>query len=449
MYLLQNSMKLSPIENFHFVYTLIGPPYINALVKMLQTAPKEANVVIITNTPQLLDNVSVPCKLIVVDLEILRTDEDRINEPILCITDEDEYFKEIGKIWRSFPIGIIRHGVKWCAENDITNFILCDIGCYITDIGMYTAFEEFKKHFKAPECSENIIMGHPNRLSNGRPHNEFVKRIKGENSAVPGIENLMHSMGFDTSKQAPNFKFIFLDGNLNPEVRTYDGDLDLDGFLIGYLFQDKNLLLKYYNFWNELVRLHYRTKLSARMHDGIVGHEFTSSFTSEMFARFHDVTLIAYRGIVWHERRPDNDPSVAYSKFINGWFIQTQTRKEFIEAQREYLIWWYGPNKIQVYGLENDFNYKAEEWPFIKEMYENLHRIWEHPVILDRKEIVKLNREFYIYYYGPEKIKKYNLEDMLSFDENEWLTIKNKFDEILKPYVYVRDYERNGVIPIN
>ena len=32
---------------------------------------------------------------------------------------------------------------------------------------------------------------------------------------------------------------------------------------------------------------------------------------------------------------------------------------------------------------------------------------------------------------------------MLLFDENEWLDIKNKFDNVLSPYVYLRDYERN------
>lgn len=420
-------MKLNLPQDFHFVYTLVGPHYIYSLVKMLQTAPKEANVVIVTNTPELLDNVSVPCKLTVVDLETLRTDLDRTNEPILRITDEDEYCREIAKRWKNFPMGILRHSLKWCVDNNITKLALCDVGCYVGE-GMYGAFEKFEKYLNDPQCNGNIITVQPNRFASGFPRNDFINRMKGE-CAILGVKDLMESAEFSIDKVPPDFKVMFLHDNGNLEMVTYDGDLDLDGFMIGFLFQSKELLLKLYNFWNDMVRIYYLDK--SRLLNGIMGHEFVMSFATEMFSRFHDVVIIPYSGIIWHERRPENDPYVVYHKFFDSLFIQTPTRREFIEANKEYLIFCYGPGKVKMYGLVDELNYKDEEWSAIQNKFDTLLKFWIPPIGLDKQGAVNLNRELLIYYYGPEKIKKYNMVDLLSFNEDEWPLIKDKFDRML------------------
>ena len=115
------------MDDVYFIFTLIGGNYIKPVLHSFPDIPKNANVVIITNTPEILKDIKTDFNLIIIDFESLRDDFSREHEVVICNPNDDEYMSELIEKYHTgykFPMGIMRYGLKWAIMNNINKLIL-------------------------------------------------------------------------------------------------------------------------------------------------------------------------------------------------------------------------------------------------------------------------------------------------------------------------------------
>jgi hypothetical protein len=82
-------------DDFYFIYTLVGPPYIKSFIHYFPNIPNGLNIVVITNTPELFDGIETDFNLIVVNLDSLREDWSIEHEKFIIEYDENSYFEKL------------------------------------------------------------------------------------------------------------------------------------------------------------------------------------------------------------------------------------------------------------------------------------------------------------------------------------------------------------------
>lgn len=366
-------MKKTEIsKSFYFIYVVVGPTYINSLLSQLKKSPSNANVVILTNTPELVKNTNIPCNLIVDNIENYMSEFDKKKEFILKIYDADEYDIELSKLYNGnkdnvesgngyrFPHTIVRHAIKWCVDNDITNFIICDYGCVINhdfDKILNDITDAFNDKY------DNIIGAHPNYIHD--EDSSFYDRFR---NITPYINETIERENIELEKISP--KFTWAAGLPEEYHVTKRGEINMDGFCTLYLFKDKDLLHKFYRIYNDIVRQLYKDRPDAldfknlENYDGyfsnkntVISDDEVENIVIELFAKYYGVLITTIYLLINHFYRYDNDAYLMGKIRFNDFpWIQTKTRKEFLEKNKELLMYKYGPVLIEIFGLEEDFN---------------------------------------------------------------------------------------------
>lgn len=321
------------VEDFYFVYVITGRNYLRPIIKNITYLPKEANVVIITNTPQLLSSIKCNINLTVVDLESLRSDWSRENEFVLDIEDETEYMTKLKDLYRQgykYPMGIMRYGIKWAVQNNISNFVLTDVGSRINTKKNYKeAFNELKDI----ASDRNVLFGNLYPAQNNNKGKGMIFKTYREvvNKYFPFISEDNYSE--------------FIDGSVE-SIQTQISFVGLEGHTYGFMFKDLDLIEKFFNFWEDITIYQYENfnpdlgNASPWVRD----FEFVSIIICSLFCRYHNIFLSGHKDIIQHLYMPENDFFAVTQKFptsIIKW-IPTETREEFLRVNKDNLCKHYG-----------------------------------------------------------------------------------------------------------
>jgi hypothetical protein len=333
------------IKDFYFIYVITGDNYIKSIIKTFDYIPKEFNVVVITNTPNLLKKIKVKFNLIIEDLENLRSDWSKQNEIVPNIQDEQEYVKKISEMYRSgyrYPMQIMRYGIKWAINNNITKFVITDSGSSIN-----YGFDSLNAFYKLKELAiaknKNLIFGSSVYLENidyfiGTIFDTYLQEFK---ECVPYI-NKEHF-----------YEIIETDFIENSNIKG----VGFDGHTYGYWFNTIDSLQKLFDLWENIVIKYYDNPTSSVW---AVDFEWIMTTISCFYSRYFNVLACGHKDIIMHLYRPENDFFAVDIKYPHDLdWIPTKTRKDFIIQNRDKLIKHYnGENNVKniVYEYDSIFN---------------------------------------------------------------------------------------------
>ncbi len=306
------------MNDFYFIYYPIGPTYIKTMMVTFKYIPKDTNVVVMTNTPELLNNVNVDFNLIILDIDTLVDDFSREYEPLIKETDDEKYIKKKLEYKIKFSYAKHRYIIPWLIKRNITKFALLESGCLINfDKKLTNVYEHFKNNFK----ERNLLFG-----------------------PVMNVNNKIWD--FDVLK--PIFDAENIDFNI---VKTIESPLTVfDGWLRGFWFNDIKLLEKYFNIWDNIVKQTYKNNLPYFDLDfRFIYDEHLIGIINETFKRQYDVLvddiIIDGGRIVKHIYHPENEYSSLHHPLYHSFGLETaNSRQEFFEKNKINLIKFYGTN---------------------------------------------------------------------------------------------------------
>ena len=338
-------------KDFYFIYVVTGTNYIRPIIKSFDFVPKGTNVVILTNTPDILKDIKVNFNLIVDDLEKYRTDWSRENEPVINIQDEQSYMDEYRKKYQEetyrYPMAIMRFGMNWAIQNNVKKLLLVDVGCKIGfDLpDVIDGFERLEKIGK----ERNLILGYTwdsNIIDN------FALHLQSQTFLSDTLKKYIPNYNSATYPKEVNI----YDPSKNLEYKKI-GSVGFDGFCYGFWFHDIDLLKIAYNFWCELVEKSYEANFVERNKetDVIVAFEFQLSHIADLLTKYYNVLISHYLGIIRHFYHPENDFIDTY-KMRHLDLLPAKTRQEFIDINREKIISVNGEyiSKLIIDGLEDE-----------------------------------------------------------------------------------------------
>ncbi len=306
------------MNDFYFIYYPIGPTYIKTMMVTFKYIPKDTNVVVMTNTPELLNNVNVDFNLIILDIDTLVDDFSREYEPLIKETDDEKFIQKLYENKIKFPYGKHRYIIPWLIKRNITKFVLLDADCLINfRVETKYFYEHFKNNFK----ERNLLFG-----------------------PVMNVNNKIWD--FDVLK--PIFDAENIDFNI---VKTIESPIKVfDGFLRGFWFNDIKLLEKYFNIWDNIVKQTYKNNLPYFDLDfRFIYDEHLIGIINETFKRQYDVLvddiIIDGGRIVKHIYHPENEYSSLHHPLYHSFGLETaNSRQEFFEKNKINLIKFYGTN---------------------------------------------------------------------------------------------------------
>lgn len=319
-------------KDFYFIYVLAGSNYIKPTIHSFPYIPKEANVVIITNTKKVLEGIKTEFNLIVEDLDSLRDDWSIEKEKLIDIDDEEEYMNTLIDWYRngySFPMAIMRYGMKWAIKNNITKFCIVDCGVKIgMDTDPLNAINEI--NLLSERYNKNVIFG---------PHLQFHEEA----------DHAKSDLEFMKLWKEICLKYISQDQYDNwPESYQYmhnknqRGAIKYDGWMIGLWAKDISIVEVTFNLWNDLVKCSYDYPEFHKDHNRawVTAFEWQSLIFSAILSKYYNTILSGFLGIVTHYQQPENDffDSGMSIKWRFDKFKPTNTREEFLQVNRELLI---------------------------------------------------------------------------------------------------------------
>jgi hypothetical protein len=322
-------------KDFYFIYTITGFNYLRPIIKSFPMIPNGTNVVILTNIPNSLKDIKVDnFNLIVDDLEKYRNDWSKIHEPLINIEDEqaymDEYKRQFYDESYRYPSAVMRFGMEWAIQNNITKFILVDVGCKIgfdpgaMEYGFNTLYSFAK--------TRNIIFGNT-WLTDER--DLFKIQIENNTPISKILTEYIPEKNFDLDTY-PKEVEIFT--HFREHYRKI-GSVGFDGYCFGLWFHDINLVKLVLNFWNDLVKIHYDTQSIniKNEHAVVVEFEYAFTYISDLLTKYHNTLIMPHYGIIHHFYHPEND-FINVGKMPHLNLEPANTRKEFIQINREKLI---------------------------------------------------------------------------------------------------------------
>jgi len=277
------------MKDFFFAYTVIGPKRIRRIQNTLTNFPKNSNILIVTNTPEMFDGVSTDCNLYVVNIEDLRTDKNREQEPLICSTNDEEYdaiYNSRIHTRERFPGPVIRHAMFWLLKNNATKFALIDPGCaplrateVINDLSNTTSHQ-------------NIILLNP--LGNIQSGTNLKYMIESANCL-----DIVESCGVDLSEpKTASFRWRL--DNQTDDVKL-EKTVGSEGYMYGYWFNNKERLDLYYHLWNSISE---RIVETGKSHGCLEGTgwsiEQAADMVNNVFAFHFDTLLAGHNDIIKH-----------------------------------------------------------------------------------------------------------------------------------------------------
>lgn len=334
-------------NEFYFIYNLIGPPFIKSLIHYFPHFPKELNIVVITNTPELFAGIETDFNLIVVNLDSLREDWSIEHEKFIIEYDENSYFEKLiqsQKDGYQFPMSTMRYGIKWAYQNNITKFALVDLGCKVMELDLFkNALNDYK--YYAESNNGSALIG-PIQT----PQNVNYDFGKETIASDYRIYEILKENNIDVEKILNTESIYKFEDN-----QLYGG-VGFDGFFYGVYFNDVNLVKNLYKIYDELMRFSYQNNVLLTGGHTVYPFEWTAIIINSAFSRTYDTILVGYRAIVRHEYMPELMYYDIHNKFGSDWgFVNANSRKEFLILNRERLIQHYGSlerAKMVVYDFE-------------------------------------------------------------------------------------------------
>jgi hypothetical protein len=244
-------------------------------------------VLIVTNTPELFD-VSVSCNLHVVHIESLRSDKNRIQEPIACSTNDEEYETQrdaLVKAGYPFPIAILRHAMVWLLERNITKFVLLDPGC------VPLKHKEVIKNLSNVSSHTNVIFLNPMEINSIGTLKQYVNSLT--------CSDIVASYGIDLDKSTVGcYRPMLSDPSSNIEITTL---VQSEGWIYGYWFNNKEHLELYYNLWNSVMEQVIDSKIVfAHITAPMQSFELMVDVVNSIFIHHFDTVITGHADIVQH-----------------------------------------------------------------------------------------------------------------------------------------------------
>lgn len=333
-------MENTEYKDFYFIYVLAGSNYIKPVIHSFPYIPKEANVVIITNTRKVLEDVKPEFNLIIEDLDSLRDDWSIEKEKLINIDDEKEYMDTLIDWYRngySFPMAIMRYGMKWAINNNVTKFCIVDCGVKIgMDTNPLNAIKEINS--LSEKYNKNVLFGYFLQFHEDVDHAkldiDFMKVWK---------DICLKYISEDQYNKWPEtFQFGYKEDQ--------KGSIKFDGWMMGLWALDISIVKVAFSMWNDLVKVSYDYPELHIDHNRawVTAFEWQSLVFGAILSKYYNTILCDSLGIVTHYQQPENDffDSGMSIKWRFNNFKPTNTREEFLEVNRELLI-----QKYQ--GVEN------------------------------------------------------------------------------------------------
>lgn len=329
------------MKDFYFIYTVIGVPYIKMLIKSFDFMPPGYNVIVLTSTPELFDNLNLKINLTVLDLNEISDNESKINEPIIKETDHDLFIEKVKENFNKgivYPYGKHRFVIPWLIERGITKFAILDSDCILN----YNNNHAF-------------IM------------DQLEQKCKNKNTLI----SLPMDFETDINVIWDNFGNIFEKYNIQENsVKKYGNKIKLnDGWLRGFYFKDINFLKLYFNLWNEILIKSYDINFSLlKFATWTVADEWIHGILSYIFKDLYDIDTIDF--VAEHERiakhvyHPENDYFVLHHNHLYSQMYKletTESRIDFFNKNKEKLEYFYSKQN----GIEKDrLKDIIYDWPF-------------------------------------------------------------------------------------
>lgn len=285
------------MDDFFFVYTVMGPKRIKYLLNSFKSFSDDINVLVVTNTPEMF-NVSVNFNLHVVHIEDLRSDKNRMQEPLVCSTDEEIYDNKLAELIANghpYPIGVLRHAVRWLLDHDITKFVLLDPGAkpydtldkpfnYIKIINVLRGIKDYT----------NIIFINPFGIDES-------SSLKNTAEIRFEVSDMIASCDIDLNQSTKGvYRLSLLDPSL--DVPVYNTCVFSEGWLYGFWFNNKEHLKLHYFIWNFVQE---RALENNRLNAYTQGHmrevEPVADFVNGIFNQHFDTLIAAHSDIVSHK----------------------------------------------------------------------------------------------------------------------------------------------------
>lgn len=340
---------MSLYKDFYFIYVLAGSNYIKPVIHSFAYVPKEANVVIITNTKKVLDGVTTDFNLIVEDLNSLRDDWSVNNEKLIDIDDEDQYMNTLIDWYRngySFPMAIMRYGMKWAYKNKVKKFCIIDCGCKIGfDHDPLVNINKIQN--LSNQYNKNVLFG---------PFLQFhedVDRIRRDIDIMPMWKDVC--LKYISEDQFNSWPETFhLENNINQK-----GCVKFDGWMIGLWALDDSIVEMVFSIWNDLVKCSYDYPEFHKDHNRawVTAFEGQSFIFGSLLCKYYNGMITEVLDLVSHYQQPENDffDSGMSIKWRFNDYQAASTRSEFIKLNRDKLIQKYrgeDNTKKLVWGFE-------------------------------------------------------------------------------------------------
>lgn len=346
-------------KDFYFIYVLTGSNYIKPLLKYLPNIPDGTNVVVLTNTPKILENVKpTNFNLIVDDLEKYRDDWSRENEKVLDIEDEQAYMEEYRRMYNEenyrYPMGIMRFGMNWAFQNNVKKFLLVDVGCKIgweenevTEL----AFKRIEKLTK----DKNVLFGKPTFYS----ADNFAGNIKFNTYLSDIIKKYVPNNNLENIPEYISISYYEYDNEKQQVVEIRDdkapGGVGFDGYCYGMWVHDINIIKIAFDFWCDITKATYENDLTVKDNPNhiIVHFEFALDLIASLLSKYYNTILSPHHTIVSHFYQPENDWVINKIKHLD--LQPASSKEEFIRINKKKLFELNGEeiSKIIMDGFES------------------------------------------------------------------------------------------------
>ena len=217
------------MKDFYFVYFPIGEDFIQTMAVTFKHVPKDTNIIVVSNHPELINKLDVDFNLIVLNVDDLRDDWSKENETLIYDIEVQSYrdrFFEFQKNGTRFPYALHRCIIPWLVERNITKFAILDADCLINfnqevELVM-TAMEDY--------CKDDQFIFGPVMHWNSHK-DEFLN--------VSSDILTKYNIPLSVVESVPELYIVF------------------DGFLRGFWFNNTQDVILFYQLWDEILKEAY------------------------------------------------------------------------------------------------------------------------------------------------------------------------------------------------
>jgi hypothetical protein len=308
------------MNDFYLIYFPIGYDFIHTTLSTFKYVPKNANIIVVTNNPQLLKDIKVDFNLIILNLDDLRDEWSKKNEILIYETEPQAYIDKLIHLKENnikFPYAFHRCILPWLAQNNITKFAILDADCLIN---YHNEFETVLNYHYETLGDNKVIFG-PTMVTPTHKE-EFIKLSK----------DILNKYNID-----PN-----IIENIPPDY------ICLDGWLRGFWFDNPSDILLFYNLWDEILKESYQKQsVLINQNSHTFSDEWLHGLVSYIFTQISEVTITdpyytGYR-IAKHIYHPENYYYHLHHQLYSCHYElkPSTSRKNFFSENKDKLIKFY------------------------------------------------------------------------------------------------------------